>query len=80
MLQDEFRFKTRRIGTLLQCDLGMSYIEGRVLLSARNGIYDSGSQDVDMAVTTIKCLFSIPGTVSFSDLVVLEPRREICFH
>lgn len=57
VLQGDYRFRTRHIGRLLQHVLEMSCIEGHNLLSARNGLLDSESQGMDMAVTIVKFFF-----------------------
>lgn len=60
--------------------LGMSYIEGLAPLPSRDGIHDSGSQHVDLAVAIAKYLFSIFRNMGLSGLDVLEPRSEIYFY
>ena len=60
--------------------LGMSYIEGLAPLRSRDGIRDSGSQRVDLAVAIAKYLFSIFRNMGLSGLDVLEPRSEIYFY
>lgn len=59
LLQDDYKFRTRHYGGLLQGGLRASYTEVPILPFAEIGTYDSESQGVDLAVAIVKYLFSL---------------------